>query len=257
LKPVFFGPAERQLYGVFHEAAGAPRGTAVLICQPFAFEYMRMRWVHRFLAEVLAERGFASLRFDWTGVGDSSGDLSGGSIARWCEDVALGAEQLLDSQGAARLCLFGCGFSGTLAALAGARLPRVASLALLDPEVRGAGYLSRLRAFEAKEHANAAFAPAAGAEELLGLRLPAALEQELASIDLATAPAGHAAVLLLDSTASLATGQLEGWLRAAGVVVRRTVVPEALDDYSDELQETLLSAAMPAAVARALEAELE
>jgi hypothetical protein len=41
------------------------------------------------------------------------------------------------------------------------------------------------------------------------------------------------------------------------VAVRRTVVPEALDDYSDELQETLLSAAMPAAVARALEAELE
>ncbi|TWS19789.1 alpha/beta hydrolase, partial [Tsukamurella asaccharolytica] len=69
----YFGPADAPLYGALHlPASRRVRGT-VLLVPPLAKEqYDALRGLRR-LAALLAADGFAALRFDYLGTGDSAG----------------------------------------------------------------------------------------------------------------------------------------------------------------------------------------
>jgi pimeloyl-ACP methyl ester carboxylesterase len=99
----------------------------------------------RVLATQLERAGYAALRFDYSGTGDSLGDSQAVTVDAWVSDVAIAADQLRSASGAARLAVVGLRFGATLATLAGARGDlRLRHLVLWDPVVDGAAYVREL-----------------------------------------------------------------------------------------------------------------
>jgi pimeloyl-ACP methyl ester carboxylesterase len=175
------------LVGLYHPATGDRRlDAAVLICPPIAHEHIRAHRALRFLATRLAREGLDVLRFDYFGVGDSVGASEEGRVARWQDDVAAAADELLALSGARSLSVLGVRFGATLAATAS--LPKLDHLVLWDPVLSGAQYLAQLerthramlddpRCFQKPRRDQAG-------HELLGFPYPPTLRAEIASYDL-------------------------------------------------------------------------
>ena len=75
MEPLFFGPPDRRLFGVYHPADPLrPLHAGAVICGPIGPEYYRTYRVLSVLAESLASQGIDVLRFDYHGYGSSPGD---------------------------------------------------------------------------------------------------------------------------------------------------------------------------------------
>lgn len=147
MTPLLFGPASRQLFGLFHPAqGGAANAPAVLICPPFGQEAIRSHRFFRVLAERLARSGTPVLRFDYFGTGDSPGDDLDGEFEGWRVDVCTAHEALRRLVSDRRIVWLGARLGATLAVLA-ARSGRCdpARLLLWDPILAGGAYLDLLR----------------------------------------------------------------------------------------------------------------
>ena len=154
------------------------------------------------LATQLERAGYAALRFDYSGTGDSLGDGRTTTVDAWVGDVASAADRLRSASGAARLAVIGLRFGATLAALASARGDlRLRHLVLWDPVVDGAAYLRELaqqhRTYMQDEIGDGwvdrlPVAADGTPAEALGAPIGAALAGQIAAIDLtATAPAAE------------------------------------------------------------------
>lgn len=212
MTPFAFGPPSRRLTGLFHpaERSGAA-GDAVLVCPPWGHEAMRSQRFFRVLADRLTRAGFAVLRFDYHGTGDSPGDDLDGEMEGWRQDVGAAHAELWRLSGAPRIHWLGARLGATLA-LRAAHEPGSAPTRLLlwDPVVDGPRYLHELHA--AHVHALEASlcvpdrtlrrqlgqTPEAFPEGLLGTALSARLLQQLRGIAPAhvTASAVHDTVVL-------------------------------------------------------------
>jgi len=115
----------QRLVGEVHGATGR---VAVICCHGM-LSY-RGGAKHVFLAEALAERGMAALRFDFAGRGDSEGSLFDLSYSNNMEDL-YAAIEFLASRGVERFGLFGSSMGGAVALLAAAREERVVAVATL------------------------------------------------------------------------------------------------------------------------------
>jgi len=116
LEALHFGPDQR-LFGLRSEPLMRPRQTAIVICQSWGPEGMRCYRGLHLLAQQLAERGFETLRFDYTGTGDSA-DVDGAPLALWLSDIAVAANELRELSGASRIALLGLRLGALLAAQA-------------------------------------------------------------------------------------------------------------------------------------------
>jgi pimeloyl-ACP methyl ester carboxylesterase len=203
----YFG-VRRQLLGALHQPQRLrPRGTAVLLCNPFGEEASRAHRIYRVLATQLERAGYASLRFDYSGTGDSLGDSGGATVDAWVGDVVSAAERLRTASGAARIAVVGLRFGATLAMLASARGElRPRHLVLWDPVVDGAAYLRELVA-QHRAYMRAEIGPgwqdrlriaADGIPaEALGAPIGAVLGAQIAAIDLAAVVPGVEHVTLI------------------------------------------------------------
>lgn len=137
MEALFFGSSEDPLYGVYYPPEAAPCGKAVLLCGPFGQSYMRSHRAFCYLAEQLASRGFHVMRFDYSGQGDSSGDLVDATVPHWHRDIATAIDELRDIAMVDHVVLTGL----RLGALLMATLPTLPSvvrkLVLWDPLVCG------------------------------------------------------------------------------------------------------------------------
>jgi pimeloyl-ACP methyl ester carboxylesterase len=181
----------------------------VLLCNPFGEEASRAHRTYRVLATQLERAGYACLRFDYSGTGDSLGDGAAATIDRWVGDIAIAADRLRAASGATRIAVVGLRFGATLAMLASGRTDaRLRHLLLWDPVVEGAGYLRELVAhhrsymrseigddWQDRQQLTADGAPS----EALGAPISAALAAQIAAIDL-TAVAGGAEHLTVITT---------------------------------------------------------
>jgi pimeloyl-ACP methyl ester carboxylesterase len=138
----------RQLLTSLHLAQRLrPRGVAVLLCNPFGEEASRAHRSFRVLATRLRDAGYSTLRFDYSGTGDSAGDAASARLETWIDDLAAAAAHLRHVSGVSRVALLGLRLGASLAALACARGGvQARHLLLWDPVVEGAHYLRELDA---------------------------------------------------------------------------------------------------------------
>lgn len=141
----------RQLLTTLHLAQRLrPRSVAVLLCNPFGEEASRAHRSFRVLATRLQDAGYSTLRFDYSGTGDSSGDAADTRLDTWVDDLAAAAAHLREASGVPRVALLGLRLGASLAALACARgVVQARHLLLWDPVVDGAHYLRELDAAHA------------------------------------------------------------------------------------------------------------
>ncbi len=278
MTPLYFGDSASPLFGALTPPhAGRDRGHGVVICPPIAQEHVRSHWALRQVAAALGRAGFAALRFDWFGVGDSAGRVEEASVARWVEDVRRAAEELRDTAGVRKVSLCGLRLGATLAALAA---PRVKPRALIawEPITRGDVYLRDLRALHAgvltderrfwhrwPEHVRQAAGrvvpalvdpPPSRSDELVGFSFPAALAAEIGALQPPLwRDATAARIVVVGPGGDRATGDIAGSVEPAG----RTVEVHGCDvrgrwDDPTQIEELLPPGDAPRVIAEALEA---
>jgi alpha-beta hydrolase superfamily lysophospholipase len=124
----FPGSTGAELSGVLHRPGGEPRGAILLAhCFSCSKDYKTMTR----LAAGLDEAGFAVLRFDFTGLGDSDGEFGATNLANGVGDVVAAAEALAAAV-AAPLGLLGHSLGGSACLLAAPQLDRVRSVVTLN-----------------------------------------------------------------------------------------------------------------------------
>ena len=93
--PTFFGPSDSPLFGVVHLPVDNQIRGGVLICGSLGKEGMDSLRLHRILADSLARRGFAVLRFDYLGLGDSAyAQMRDDAVANWVASVGHALDYL-------------------------------------------------------------------------------------------------------------------------------------------------------------------
>lgn len=204
LQPLYFGPSGEALFGCYHAPVSPARNHAVVLCYPMGQEYIRAHRSFVLLARRLARRGFAVLRFDYFGTGDSAGDAEDGRLPRWIEDARAAIGEARRRSGAARVSIIGLRIGGTVAALAAAADGAVADLVLWDPVIHGRAHVSELSALQTDvlryQYVTVSDTDAVVNGEVLGFPLPPELRVQIGAIDLTAlqhAPAER--VLLVES----------------------------------------------------------
>jgi pimeloyl-ACP methyl ester carboxylesterase len=145
MKVFHFGESHEPLFGTYHPAEFERRPTcAVLLCNPFGEEAIRAHRVFRVLAARLARDGVHVMRFDYYGTGDSSGESTDGSPARWEKDVRRAHDELVNRSRATHVMWVGLRYGANLALAASSKPVRLARLILWDPLLSGRKYLADL-----------------------------------------------------------------------------------------------------------------
>jgi pimeloyl-ACP methyl ester carboxylesterase len=153
MNPLFIGTTERRLFGLYEPAAasrGKPR--AAVLCYPWGMEYIYAHRTMRQLAAKLAAAGFHTLRFDYFGTGDSSGESEQADLVGSNSDVGAAMEALRDIAGTPRVVLIGLRVGANIAVeVASQHESEVEALVLWDPIVSGEEYADSLANSEVSE----------------------------------------------------------------------------------------------------------
>jgi len=185
MKPLFFGAAERRLYGVYHPPSMGGRH-AVLLCYPGIQEYDAAHWAFRRLAGMLSRDGHHVLRFDYFGTGDSDGIVASGTPSHWVEDVQEAAQELRDLSGCRDISLVGMRIGATVAALASSRGLDARRLILWEPVINGRAYVRELERGDEGRNLRLLHASTTRGrkDELLGHVFPWAVREPTEALDL-------------------------------------------------------------------------
>lgn len=137
----FLPLGDERLFAFLHLPDGPCRGGAVL-CAPLAEEKL---WSHRVFvsfARELGGLGYAVLRFDYRGEGDSDRSFEQSDLATRIEDTAAAIDELkCRVPGLQKVTVVGLRLGAAIAALAAAGRNDVARLVLWDPVINGADYM--------------------------------------------------------------------------------------------------------------------
>ncbi|MBW3662759.1 MAG: alpha/beta fold hydrolase [Actinobacteria bacterium] len=122
----FPGSSGARLAGVLHEP-DEPRGSVLMA---HCFTCSKDLHTMTRLADGLAEAGYAVLRFDFTGIGDSGGDFSSKTVSRNVRDLVQAATALIE-RGFGPCGLLGHSLGGAATLLAASRLKTVRSVVVI------------------------------------------------------------------------------------------------------------------------------
>ena len=148
-EPTWFGAPGNPLFGWLTRPTSTSILGGVVIVPSVGYEARNSKIALRNLAWSLARSGFVTLRFNFRGTGDSSGDF-GESLPNpdWIDDT-VSAIGFIQSAGLQQVSLVGFRIGATLAAAAlSDPSVNVTSLVLWDPCDSGWSYLRELRALE-------------------------------------------------------------------------------------------------------------
>jgi dienelactone hydrolase len=245
-EPFHFGPPAHSLFGWFHRPAAdavrarPARGAGVVLCNTVGNESLRAFVTLRRLAETLAAAGFAVLRFDFHGTGDSAGtDAEPDRVATWLDDIDLAIDELRARSGVREIGIAGLRLGGTLALAAAARRDDIEALYAWDPYYGGKDFVAEasrlhktlmmldLSGFALKRPG------ALDGMEALGFFLSTATIAELQRLDLALvidrAPAKQVLVAGSASAQKRGGDALVTQLRALNSAAAYEVLPESLN----------------------------
>ena len=211
--------------GALH-AGEASTGRAAVIVAPPGFEDLCAHRALDMLADMLAEAGVATLRYDLPGTGDSLGDAADPlPVDRWLASIAMAVREARRLTGVEDVALIGLRLGALLAAEAGARMGDIARIALLAPPASGKAYLRELKVLSrviapvAPPPPELAPAPFDGFE-LAGFRLGRECMEGISNLRWMGEPPARVALNLSPGGASPNDGALHVW-EGEGVRVRR------------------------------------
>jgi pimeloyl-ACP methyl ester carboxylesterase len=244
-RPLYLGADGREAFGILHAPAGAPRGSAVVICPPFGNSDNGSYMPRRTWAQRLALAGHPALRIDFPAAGDSAGSPQDpGTVESWTEAVSAAAAWLRATYGL-RTVAIGLGLSGLIACRAADRGAPIDDLVLWAVPSRGRQFLRELRMFEAMLAARVYEAPEEtdgdrpaaapkvenrddGSMESAGFVLSAESVAAIRAIDLATLTEGGGAgrrALVLDRDGMELEDRLTTALKAWGAELEKAPGP--------------------------------
>ncbi|WP_037068182.1 alpha/beta fold hydrolase [Allorhizobium undicola] len=135
-------------FGLYTEARGpVARRACVLFLQPWGYEEQCTHKFFRLIADELAERGIASLRFDYPGTGDAL-DLppEAASLDVWRNAVTAAFGELSRLTGHAPVFIIGHGIGASIGlSMADGFGAALAGIAVMAPVVSGRSYLRELQ----------------------------------------------------------------------------------------------------------------
>src|SRR5207249_3969481 len=123
----YFGSSTQCLFGVFEEPATFS-DSGVVLCYPHGPDYAHAFRPFRILANRLTRAGYHVLRFDYSGTGDSCGDVEDTSVVQWITDINCAVEQISMRLNLRAVSVVGLRLGATLAAFAAAHSQRVQNL---------------------------------------------------------------------------------------------------------------------------------
>lgn len=204
VEPLYFGDAQRQLFGIYHAPMGSfQKATAVLLCNPFGQEAIIAHRIFRVLGARLSRSGFPVLRFDYYGTGDSSGDGADGDQTIWVQDLRVAHDFLCGLSKSSKVVWVGLRYGASLSLLASQEpIAGLAHLVMWDPVLRGDMYLDELWRDHCSSLASDLESWLPGLpREALGFPITATLDAQLRALDLSCCrPANLARVTLVEST---------------------------------------------------------
>lgn len=169
--------------------AGSGLNYGVLVCPPIGHEYMRTQRALRQVAVDLSRQGYHVMRFDYYGIGDSEGRDHDASLDDWRQDIQTAWGELATVVDKDRMSMLGFRMGASLAATSVSLSCK--KLVLLDPIINGKDWLNNLiRMHEMMLRDLDRFrwrrkdARLTRQIELLGFNYAAALQNEIAGIDL-------------------------------------------------------------------------
>lgn len=251
--------------------AGA--ATALLVCNPFGQEAVRVHRMQRVLCDQLLRGGLPSMRFDYYGAGESLGDDEQADLAGWTRDIVAADQALRAQTGATRVVWLGARLGATLALLASAAAPadaRPAGLVLWEPVIDGAAYARRLsgdheRALRSSFGPFLRYARRRDRPQWIGFGVGPAMREQLDASRAPLPPAGLPVTVIGSPSAPDAARfepSLQAWCERAteqaaltGLPAPRRVVLSHQFDWTAE--EALNTALVPAPAVRALRTEIE
>ena len=193
----------RPLLAWLHEPAEARPGRGVVFCPAIGFEQVHSYRSVRRTCDALAEAGFAALRFDWLGTGDSAGDETDWRFATWLVNLRDAIAWLERHLGSERIDLIGLRLGATLALKIAEERP-VEKLVLWAPVVKGKRYGREMRMLSASVEGATDQVEAAGF-----LHVPELLD-ELESIDAAKFEPRCASALIVGEESPALRDRLRG-----------------------------------------------
>jgi pimeloyl-ACP methyl ester carboxylesterase len=230
-QPVYIQDGDESIFAILHHAQAPTREVAVVMCPPFGWEDMCSYRSRREWAGLLATAGFAVLRIDFPGSGDSSGaPREPERLRAWTDAVASCSRWLSDTYGARRVVAIGIGLGGVMAYRALALGAPIDDLVLWGVSSRGRRHVRELQAFSYLEHPRGEeqLAPSAveddddGSLVVAGYVLSGETRRELDELDLAEldpARLDAAHVLMLERDGRAVDARLRASLQDAGAEV--------------------------------------
>lgn len=162
--------------GWLHGAVQAPKRRGVVIAPGYGFEDLCSRRALRILADRLADRGVATLRFDFHGTGDSGGDIGEPDrLDRWRGNLDAAIERLRMQTGVDDITLVGLRFGAWLAMEVAAARDDIATVVAVAPPGSGKAYLREMSTLGRIIGQVDGVAPTAGVTSVAGFELPEAL----------------------------------------------------------------------------------
>jgi alpha-beta hydrolase superfamily lysophospholipase len=145
--PIAFGATETRCFGWYHAPSKPQRATGVVLCRPVGYEGTCAYETYTQLAERLSADGFAVIRFDYHGTGDSIGsDADPDRVAAWRACISAALDEVQRLAGTPRLALFGVRIGATLATQVATARGGVDSIVLWAPCASGRAFTRELRA---------------------------------------------------------------------------------------------------------------